>query len=282
MSGKKVAIVTGANKGIGYEIVKGLCQKFDGDVLLTSRDVERGTNAVKSLNEQGFHPKYHQLDVTDIDSIWKLHDFVEKEYLGIDILINNAAIAFPNITDTPFSIQAKETLKINYFALKDVCQYLFPLLRAHARVVNLSSSAGHLTRIPSKELRKTLSSPDLKQQELDELMTKFVTLAQTGQHTSAGWGSSAYVVSKVGVSALTRIQQKRFVEDDTVPDIVINSVHPGYVDTDMTSHQGPLTPEQGAVGPLYAALLPENIAEPKGQFIWCDKQTVDWVNGPLP
>lgn len=47
------------------------------------------------------------------------------------------------------------------------------------------------------------------------------------------------------MSALTRIQQKRFVEDDTVPDIVINSVHPGYVDTDMTSHQGPLTPEQG-------------------------------------
>ena len=71
-------------------------------------------------------------------------------------------------------------------------------------------------------------------------MTNFVETAEAGTHSEAGWPSSTYFVSKIGWSALSRIQQREMAADPRA-DIVVNHVHPGYVDTDMTSHKGPLT-----------------------------------------
>lgn len=86
--------VTGGNKGIGFAIVKGLCKQFDGIVYLTAREVTRGLNAVKQLEEQGLTPKFHQLDVTDENSISTFRNYLKQTYGGLDILVNNAAIAF--------------------------------------------------------------------------------------------------------------------------------------------------------------------------------------------
>ncbi|XKL67721.1 hypothetical protein PGB90_003212 [Kerria lacca] len=282
MTNRKVAIVTGSNKGIGFAIVKALCEKFTGDVYLTARDKNRGLNAVKLLNEQGYHPKFHVLDITIPENVSALKDHIIKEYGGIDVLINNAAIAFKENATEPFEIQAKETLQVNYFALRDTCNILFPILNPHSRVVNISSSAGHLSNIPQKNLRDKLSSEDLTETELSNLMNSFVQAAQNNNYIELGWPSRAYSVSKVGVSALTRIQQREFSQDTNRPDIIVNSVHPGYVDTDMTSHKGVLTIEQGAEAPVYLALLPENVNKPKGDYVWYNKVIVDWVNGPLP
>ena len=107
-------------------------------------------------------------------------------------------------------------------------------------------------------------------------------LAKEGKHVENGWQNSAYSVSKVAVSAMSRIQQREFDEKHPDMDLVVNHVHPGYVDTDMSSHKGPLTVEAGAEAIVWAALLPPMIKEPRGAFIWHDKQIVDWVNGPLP
>ncbi|KAK7579803.1 hypothetical protein V9T40_000432 [Parthenolecanium corni] len=274
-------IVTGSNKGIGYAIVKGLCQKFEGDVILTARNADRGKAALKSLNELGFQPKFHVLDVDNLESIRTFKTFINETYKGIDVLVNNAAIAFKAAATEPFAQQARETIRTNYFGLLNVCKELLPLLRPHARVVNLSSLCGHLSQIPSKKLRDTFSSSDLTETKLTELINSFVKAAEDGNHTELGWPNSAYVVSKVGVSALTRIQQREF-DKDSRKDIIVNSVHPGYVDTDMTSHKGPLTIEEGAVAPLYCALLPENTDKPKGDYVWLDKRIIDWVHGPMP
>ncbi len=92
----RVAVVTGSNKGIGFAIVRGLAKKFEGDVFLTSRSEERGTEAVKELKKEGLDVKFHQLDIDDRDSILKLRDFLKENYGGLDILINNAGIAFKN------------------------------------------------------------------------------------------------------------------------------------------------------------------------------------------
>lgn len=275
MATSKLAIVTGGNKGIGYAIVKALCEKFDGDVYLTARDVGRGEAAVGRLNELGLKPKFHQLDVTDIDSVAAFAKFVADKYTGIDVLVNNAAIAFKAAATDPFGVQAEETIRVNYFALRTVCDALFPLLLPGARVVNLSSSAGRLSVIPGEELRRTLSSSLLTIDELDTLMRQFVEKAKSGDHEKSGWPSSAYCVSKVGVSALTFIQQRAF-DVDPRTDIVINSVHPGYVDTDMTSHKGPLTIEQGAEAPVYLSLLPAGEQNVKGRYVWNDKTIKDW------
>lgn len=86
--------VTGGNKGIGYAIVKGLCQKYLGKVYLTSRDVERGQEAVKKLKDLGLNPSYHQLDIDSESSVNDFKEYISKKYGSIDILINNAAMAF--------------------------------------------------------------------------------------------------------------------------------------------------------------------------------------------
>ncbi|XP_043263412.1 carbonyl reductase [NADPH] 1-like [Colletes gigas] len=270
----RVAVVTGGNKGIGFAIVKGLCKQFDGVVYLTARNVTLGLDAVKQLEEQGLSPKFHQLDVTDENSIKSFRDYLQKTHGGLDVLVNNAAIAFKNAATEPFSLQAEETIRVNYFGLRKVCSILYPLLKPHARVVHLSSSAGRLSLIPGESLRKRLSSK-LTEEELDNIMHEFVEAAKTNTHLEKGWANSAYVASKVGVSALARVHQGMF-NLDSREDIAVNSVHPGYVDTDMTSHKGPLTPDQGAEAPIFCALLPEN-TDIKGKYIWHDKSLVEWT-----
>lgn len=203
----KVAVVTGANKGIGFGIVRGLCKRFNGAVYLTSRDVGRGKKAVADLEKEGLSPKYHQLDVTDPKSIETFRDYIKKTYGGIDILVNNAAIAFKADATEPVAVQAEETCFVNYFSLVSVCNILFPILRDGARVVNVSSSTGHLSRIPSESLQKRLKDPSLTVEQLSALIQQYVEAAKQGTH-AAEWGNSSYAVSKVGVSALTRIQQR--------------------------------------------------------------------------
>merc|ERR1719244_817333 len=108
-------------------------------------------------------------------------------------------------------------------------------------------------------------------------MREFVAKAKDGTWKEAGWPGSTYVVSKIGQSALTRIQQRAF-DADPREDLVVNCSHPGYVDTDMTSHKGPLTIEEGAVAPSYLALLPPNITSPKSAFHLNGWKLIDWVS----
>jgi len=282
-----VAVVTGANKGIGLGVVRGLCKQFKGDVYLTSRDEGRGKEAVASLEAEGLSPKFHLLDLGNKDTMTNLRDFMKEKYGGIDVLVNNAGIAFKNDATDPFGVQAKVTLATNYWANKEVCDILFPILKPGARVVNMSSSAGFLGHIgrsgdpgAAASLKATLASPELSRDTLDKLMTNFVETAQAGTHGEHGWPNSTYVVSKIGWSALSRIHQRE-MEADPRKDIVVNHVHPGYVDTDMTSHKGPLTIDRGAESAIFAGLLPPGTPT-RGAYIWHDCQVVDWVNGPTP
>ncbi|XP_067124360.1 carbonyl reductase [NADPH] 1-like [Centruroides vittatus] len=90
----KIAVVTGGNKGIGFAIVKALCQKFDGHVYLTARDEQRGRNAVAELEKLGLKPKFHVLNISSLDSICQFRDYLKQNYGGLDVLVNNAGIAY--------------------------------------------------------------------------------------------------------------------------------------------------------------------------------------------
>jgi len=284
----KVAVVTGSNKGIGFAIVRALCKKFDGDVYLTSRDEGRGKDAVETLKKEGLNPKFHILDIGNEETVVNLRDFLKEKYGGIDVLVNNAGIAFKQGATESMGVQAEVTLGTNYWANKRACEILFPILNPGARVVNVSSSLGFLGLIGAKsgdkakaeELRRILGSPDLSVETLDGLMKNFVETAKAGTHGDHGWPDSTYVVSKIGWSALSRIQH-RMLEDDPRGDIVVTHVHPGYVDTDMSSHRGTLTIDRGAESSVYAALLPPGTVI-RGAFLWHDCQVLDWVNGPMP
>jgi len=166
--------VTGSNKGIGFAIVKELCTKFDGHVYLTSRNETLGKAAVAELEKLGLHPRYHQLDLDDESSVIKLRDHLKFTYGGLDVLVNNAAICIWIDSPLSFHEKAAQTLQVNYFNTKRACDLLFPILKPHARVVNVSSSAGHLSKIPSLELRSKFASPNLSYEELNALMMDYI------------------------------------------------------------------------------------------------------------
>jgi len=118
---KKVAVVTGSNKGIGLAIVRGLCKAFNGDVYLTARNEERGKNAVSVLEREGLKPKFHILDINNHESILNLKDYLETHYKGLDLLVNNAAICYNDDSNEPLHIMARETVKVNYFMYVRYC-----------------------------------------------------------------------------------------------------------------------------------------------------------------
>nr|ACI67305.1 Carbonyl reductase 1 [Salmo salar] len=163
----KVALVTGSNKGIGFAIVRSLCKQFAGDVFLSSRDAGRGTAAVESLNSEGLKPLFQQLDINDPESVRAARDFFNEKYGGLDVLINNAGIAFKNADTTPFGTQAEVTLKTNFFATRDMCNEFLPIIKPGGRVVNVSSvmSSIALNRC-SPELQARFRSNDIREEEL--------------------------------------------------------------------------------------------------------------------
>lgn len=272
MSSAKVAIVTGSNRGIGLEIVKGICKShFKGEVYLTARDDVAGKKAVEELKELGLNANFHQLDIDDVNSINRFADYVRQKYSGIDILVNNAAIAYKNADTTPFAIQAEHTIRVNFTGTINVCNAFFPLLRPHARVVNVSSRAGMLKVCKDASMRARLTNPNATVDEIAQVLSEFVAAAQRGENEPIA--TTAYGMSKVGLTAATIVQQRLF-DKDPRPDIIVNACCPGLIATGMSSFNGKPV-DQGAITPLFLAFLPENASGPKGE-LYAEKQKVQW------
>lgn len=272
----KVAIVTGSNKGIGLAIVRALCKEFQGDVYLTARDSGRGQEAVKLLSSEGLKPMFHQLDINDLSSITAAAAFFKDKYGGVDVLINNAGIAFKVADPTPFAVQAEVTLKTNFFATRDMLTHFLPMVKAGGRVVNVSSFVGVRTLNQcSPELQQRFRSEDITEDELVELMQRFVDQTKKGEHKQGGWPETAYGVSKTGLTTLSMILARRLSKERPNDQILLNACCPGWVRTDMAGPNAPKTPDQGAETPVYLALLPAGATEPHGKFV-SEKQVQTW------
>ncbi|NXA49083.1 CBR1 reductase, partial [Nothocercus julius] len=257
MSSTPVAVVTGSNKGIGFAIVRALCKQFQGDVFLTARDPGKGQAAVAKLQEEGLHPFFHQLDIDDLQSIRALRDFLKEKYGGVNVLVNNAGIAFKG-------------KKLIFWGV--ICfSFLLP-----GRVVNVSSSISisSLARC-SKELQQKFRSDTITEEELVKLMTKFVEDAKKNTHEKEGWPNTAYGVSKIGVTVLSRIQARMINEKRKGDHILLNACCPGWVRTDMAGPKALKSPDEGAETPVYLALLPADANGPHGQFV-SDKTVQTW------
>ncbi|XP_012495538.1 PREDICTED: carbonyl reductase [NADPH] 1-like [Propithecus coquereli] len=272
----RVVLVTGANKGIGFAIARDLCRQFSGDVVLTARDAARGQAAVQQLQAEGLSPRFHQLDIDDLQSIRALRDFLRSEYGGLDVLVNNAGIAFKTADPTPFHIQAEVTMKTNFFGTRDVCTELLPLIKPQGRVVNVSSMESlRALKNCSPELQQKFRSETITEEELVGLMNKFVEDTKKRVHQKEGWPSTAYGVSKIGVTVLSRIQARNLSEQRKGDKILLNACCPGWVRTDMAGPNAPKSPEEGAETPVYLALLPLDADGPHGQLI-SEKKVQQW------
>ncbi|CAL1403608.1 unnamed protein product [Linum trigynum] len=278
----RIAVVTGANKGIGLEIVKQLAG-HGITAVLTARDVKRGTEAASSIGLPNVI--FHQLDVLDSLSIHSLADFITRKFGKLDILVNNAGASEVEVDKERIKSlkidaetwlsgkaahlvqdavkhtyeKAEECLNTNFYGVKATTEALLPLLKlstSGARIVNISSLRGELQRIPSEDVRNQLGDVEtLNENKLDDMVKRFLQDCKDDNLEAGGtWPSMlpAYSISKAAVNAYTRILARRH------PEMKINCVHPGFVNTDLNYHTGTMTVEDGARGPVQCALLPED------------------------
>ncbi|KAL6972945.1 alcohol dehydrogenase [Sarracenia purpurea var. burkii] len=270
-SADTIAVVTGANRGIGFEIVHQLA--LHGlRVILTSRDAAVGEEAAKVLQEGGLNVLFHQLDIVDPSSIQVFTEWLQQNFGGTDILVNNAGVNFNQGSDNCLEF-AEQVIRTNYFGTKNIIQAMIPLMRpstSGARIVNVSSRMGRLNgkrnRIGDLSLRRQLEDVDSLSEELiDKTVTTFLEQVKDGCWASGGWPQTCpdYSMSKLAVNAYTRLMAKKLSDRPDGQKIYINCYCPGWVKTAMTGWAGHTSPEEGADTGVWLSLLPDQLVTGK-------------------
>lgn len=237
---KTVAIVTGANRGMGLEVSRQLAQQ-GCHVIMTARDARKGAEALALLRDEGLDVELRKVDVNNTEDCRALAKFVADTHKGFDILVNNAAILPESGRDTtgrypsnpllvpPASIM--EILNTNTLGAVRMIQALAPYIRENGRIVNVSSSMGQLSNMGNAHL--------------------------------------GYRMSKTALNTVTTLFAQVFAPKN----VKVNSVDPGWVRTDMGNENAPRSVEQGAASIIWAAMLPPN--GPTGGF-FRDGKRIDW------
>jgi NAD(P)-dependent dehydrogenase (short-subunit alcohol dehydrogenase family) len=241
-SKQRVALVTGANRGIGFAIAERLAHK-GLKVILCARDEKKGLEAQKLLVTKGMDVHFTLLDVADATSILATVGRVSDTFGRLDVLVNNAGIAIDSesgILELPLGL-LKNTLETNAFGPLLLSQGCVPIMdRNHyGRIVNISSTLGSLTDIVN---------PESNYAELQ---------------------SPAYRLSKTILNGITALLARELRNRN----ILVNAVCPGWVRTDMGGPHAPLSPEQAAETPVWLATLPDN--GPTGGF-FREHQPIPW------
>ncbi|MBC7658588.1 MAG: SDR family oxidoreductase [Chitinophagaceae bacterium] len=237
----RIALVTGANKGIGKEIAQQLAQK-GLTVFIGCRDQKRGEAAALELRLQGGDVRVIALDVTDAQSIETAARRLQEECGHLDVLINNAGISVEHAPPSAANAaKMRETFDTNFFGAVATTQAMLPLLRlsAHKVIVNVSSELGSST------------------------------LHSVPEWAYAGVNLLSYNASKAALNSFTVLLAKELRSEG----FRVNSINPGYVATDLNHHRGKGTAAEGAVIAVKAALLgPDG---PTGSFL-TEGGTLPW------
>ena len=232
-SQKRVALVTGANKGIGLAIAREL-GKAGMTVLVGTRDERLGEQAAANLRGEKLDARFLHLDLVRPETIAAAAASIADQFHKLDVLVNNAAIL--DSADGPPSTadinSVRRVMETNFLGTLSVTQAMLPLLRKAeaARIVNLSSGLGSITKN---------ADPNWD----------FASFKLIG-----------YAASKAALNMLT-VQLADELRDTAIK---VNTVSPGFVATDMNQHRGTSTVEEGAAGPVRLALLPPD--GPSGVF----------------
>ncbi|XP_020984071.1 (+)-neomenthol dehydrogenase isoform X2 [Arachis duranensis] len=271
---KRYAVVTGANKGIGFGICKKLASTGGVVVVLTARDEKRGLEAIERLKKEFALSDdsllFHQLDVTDPLSVASLAAFVKTRFGKLDILKRGELTGWTdwNIIVRQNYELAKECVETNFFGAERVTEALLTLLQLSTspRIVNVSSAMGVLKHIPNEWARGLFEDIDnLTNQKLGDVLREFLKDYKQGSLESKKWPIvvSGYTMSKAALNAYTRMLAKKF------PNFRVNCVCPGFVKTDLNENTGFMSIDEGAESLVRLALLPDD--SPSGQFYSVDE-----------
>jgi carbonyl reductase 1 len=238
----RLAIVTGANRGIGEAIAAALAKK-GLDVIGTDRK---------------------RLDVSDDASIEAFVASLDRAR-GVDVLVNNAGTSRGGFD----ADVARRTLCVNFVGAMHLTDRLLPLFRPNARIVMVSSGMGELSGIPSNEIRARFADSRLDREGLVALTDEFVAGVSSGKLD--GFPRNAYSVSKVAMNAYVRILARDLATDPRR--IAVNAASPGWVRTRMGGRSAPRSVEEGARTPVFLATLGDDA--PSGRFFH-DEREIDF------
>ncbi|KAI9591104.1 hypothetical protein BDF19DRAFT_456297 [Syncephalis fuscata] len=282
MSTTKVIVVTGANKGIGREIVRRIAREYGkGEysawtqplvLYLTARNEQLGRTTLQQLKEELTYERpessspvpvelrFYQLDVTQSTSIQDLYNMLKREHGGLDILINNAGIAYKG--NTFDETVARTTITTNYFATVNITNTLLPIIKHNGRVVTLGSQSARLSYLSSDQLRQRFTDPKKTEASVTALMNEFIASVTDGTFEEKGWPRQTYAVSKMGVLAYVSS-----LAHNARKDVSYFSCCPGWCRTDMAGMAATYSAEEGSDTPVYLALTDDkSVLEHSGKF----------------
>ena len=227
-----------------------------------------GQQAVATLRaETGGDLLFGQLDVTDAASVAAFAAWAEKELGHVDALVNNAGIAFKG--DTWGASEAKATVDTNYRGTRAVTEALLPLIGRGGRVVNVCSRAGTSRLVAGSPGLAARWAAVASAADVDALVAEFEAAVADGSWQAKGWPKSMYGVSKLAEAAYTRVLAGEVGDKG----ITVAACCPGWVCTDMSSHKGPLSVDQGADTPAWLASdAPASVA---GGF-WAERKRIEY------
>jgi carbonyl reductase 1 len=282
----RLAVVTGGSRGIGRAIAKRLAQESGLQVLVTARTPEAAKETAEAITKesQSFeHPAlWHALDLLQPETIPKFRDYIQSLKRPVDILINNAGMAYKG--DAFDEKVARETVGCNYFGTKLLTEALLPFIQPDGgRIVFVSSRAGNFEKISDPKLRERLLSAR-SNEELDALAEDFIQSVAKGNFAERGWPRQTYAVSKMLETMYAVVLAQRLRTSHA--HVLVNAMCPGYVKTDMTSHRGVKTVEEGADTAVFLALLPREAEQQPDLYsgcFWAERQRLELRSlGPIP
>ena len=268
-SNRKIVLVTGANKGVGYGIVEILLEKKSNlRIILTSRNKILGKEAFNKLLKKFPYSKdyfyYHQLDITSKESISNIITWIKTYFGKIDYLVNNAGYG-PYASTSQIDVHMA-VLEINVFGTIYFTEEMIRnnLINKRGKIICVGSMGGSLYLLKSNKIKNDFKNAKTTQ-DLLNLAQRFKNSFLKGTCEKDGWCSKSYYVSKMIVNSYPRIlSYRREIEEN---DISVYSIHPGWVQTDMGGYGAPLTYKQGAECEVYLIELPDGInREYQGKF----------------
>ena len=277
---RKVALVTGANQGLGLALVCGLRRALGEEsvVYLAARDTDRGEAACALLQREGLTPDFVQLDVTDAASVAAAADQIRARHGGIDIVIQNAAARITK--DMPQADQVASFVDTNNHGTLRVIEAFVPLLRDNARFIVVASSFGSLRNL-DRRLHSKFDAPGLSLQDIARAMDEFVVATRAGTAQQQGWPDWINVPSKIGQVASVRVLAREREVEFRRRGILVNAACPGLIDTEASrpwfaDMSKAATPDDAAKDLVWLATLPAGAQEPYGVLVR-HRQPHPWI-----